>query len=165
MASDYYVQIDGIKGESADGEHKDWIEISAFSHAITQPTSATVNSAGGATSGRCKHEDFVITKFVDLSSPKLYETCSSGKHISKVTIELMRSSGGSRVKYMAIEMDQCVISHVSPGTNHGTDLPSETVAFNYGTIKWTYTQQKRADGSKGGNVTGGWSLVENKVQA
>jgi type VI secretion system secreted protein Hcp len=104
MASDYYVQIDGIKGESTDSEHKDWIEISAFSHAITQPTSATVNSAGGATSGRCKHEDFVVTKYVDLASPKLYETCSSGKHISKVTIELMRSSGGSRVKYMAIEM-------------------------------------------------------------
>jgi type VI secretion system secreted protein Hcp len=39
------------------------------------------------------------------------------------------------------------------------------VSFNYGTIKWTYTQQKRTDGSGGGNVTGGWSLVENKVSA
>ena len=165
MASDNYIQIDGIKGESTDSEHKDWIEITSFSHAITQPVSATANSAGGATSGRCKHEDFVITKFIDLASPKLYEMCSSGKHISKVMVELMRSSGGARVKYMAIEMDQVVVSMVSPAANHGTDLPTESVAFNYGTIKWTYTQQKRADGSKGGNVTGGWSLVENKVSA
>jgi type VI secretion system secreted protein Hcp len=165
MASDSYLQVDGLKGESTDTGHKDWIEILSWSHAISQPSSATANSAGGGTSGRCKHEDFVITKFVDLASPKLYEMCSSGKHISKVVIELMRASGGSPVKYLAIEMDQVVISKVSPGVVDGNDLPVEAVSFNYGIIKWTYTQQKRADGSKGGNVTGGWSLVENKPAA
>jgi type VI secretion system secreted protein Hcp len=165
MATDSYLQIDGLKGESTDNAHKDWIEILSFSHAISQPASATANSAGGATSGRCKHEDFVITKYVDLSSPKLYELCSSGKHISKVTLELMRASGGSPVKYMAIEMDQVVISKVSPEVTNGSEFPTEQVHFNYGIIKWTYTQQKRPDGSKGGNVTGGWSLVENKTAA
>lgn len=165
MASDSYLQIDGLKGESIDSAHKDWIEILSFSHGISQPASATATSAGGGTSGRSKHEDFVITKYVDLASPKLYEMCSSGKHISKVTIELMRASGGSPVKYLAIEMDQVVISSVTASGNHGSDLPTESVSFNYGVIKWTYTQQKRADGSKGGNVTGGWSLVENKTAA
>jgi len=164
MASDSYLLIDGLKGESTDSEHKDAIEILSFSHSISQPASATANSAGGGTSGRCKHEDFVITKYLDLASPKLYEMCSSGKHISKVTIELMRASGGARVKYMAIEMDQVVISQVSCGAGGG-DLPIETVSFNYGIIKWTYIQQKRADGSKGGSVAGGWSLVENKAAA
>jgi type VI secretion system secreted protein Hcp len=165
MASDSYLQIDGIKGESTDSAHKDWIEILSWAHAISQPASATANSAGGGTSGRCKHEDFVITKYVDLASPKLYETCCNGKHISKVVIELMRASGGSAVKYMAIEMDQVVISKVAPGGGSSDDLPTETVSFNYGIIKWTYTQQKRADGSKGGNVTGGWDSVANKVAA
>ena len=104
-------------------------------------------------------------KFIDLASPKLYEMCSSGKHLKKVVVELMRASGGAPVKYMAIEMDEVVISKVTANGNHGDDLPTETVSFNYGVIKWTYTQQKRADGSKGGNVTGGWSLVENKAAA
>jgi type VI secretion system secreted protein Hcp len=100
---------------------------------------------------------------VDLASPKLYELCSSGKHLKDVTINLMRASGDARVKYMEIKMEQVVISHVAPAG--GGDFPSESVSFNYGTIKWTYTQQKRTDGSKGGNTTGGWSLVENKVAA
>jgi type VI secretion system secreted protein Hcp len=165
MATDYYLQIDGLKGESLDSEHADWIEIHSFSHAISQPSSATASSAGGATGGRCKHEDFVVTKYVDLSSPKLYEMCSSGKHISKVLIELMRASGDARVKYMVIEMDEVMISMVAPGASSGGDLPTETVSFNYGKIKWTYTQQKRKDGSKGGNVVGGWSLIENKSAA
>jgi len=77
----------------------------------------------------------------------------------------MRASGGARVKYMLIEMDQVVISKVTHDTAVGDDLPRESVSFNYGVIKWTYTQQKRTDGSKGGQVTGGWSLVENKAAA
>jgi type VI secretion system secreted protein Hcp len=174
MVHDSFLQIDGVKGESTDSAHKDWIEILSYAHAITQPASATAGSAGGGTIGRCKHDDFVITKYVDLASPKLYELCCSGKHISKVVIELMRASGDAPVKYMAIEMDQVVISKVNPvsaARNNGSDgkasedLPTESIAFNYGVIKWTYTQQKRADGSKGGNVTGGWSLVEGKTAA
>ena len=174
MVHDSFLQIDGVKGESTDSGHKDWIEILSYSHAITQPASATAGSAGGGTIGRCKHDDFVITKYVDLASPKLYELCCSGKHISKVVIELMRASGDSPVKYMAIEMDQVVISKVNPVSaprnansdgKASEDLPTESISFNYGIIKWTYTQQKRADGSKGGNVTGGWSLVEGKTAA
>jgi type VI secretion system secreted protein Hcp len=164
MPSDSYMQIDGLKGESTAKDYKDWIEIQSFSHTMTQPASATASSAGGATYGRTKHEDFEITKEIDLSSPKLYEMCSSGKHIKKVVIDLLRSSGDAPVKYMSIEMDEVIVSKVSPMGNVG-GAPTELVAFNYGQIKWTYTQQKRADGSKGGNVTGGWSLVENKTAA
>jgi len=39
------------------------------------------------------------------------------------------------------------------------------VKFNFAKVKWTYTQQKRADGSGGGNVAGGWDLTANKVYA
>jgi type VI protein secretion system component Hcp len=30
VAIDVYLQIDGIKGESRDDRHKDWIEVTAF---------------------------------------------------------------------------------------------------------------------------------------
>ncbi|HLG98915.1 MAG TPA: type VI secretion system tube protein Hcp [Bryobacteraceae bacterium] len=163
MPADIYLKIDGIPGESQDSQHKDWIEVMSFNHGITQNASATAASAGGGTTARTEHQDFSITKLVDKASPKLYEACSNGKHIKTVSLELFRASGDQRVKYMQIDMEQVVISHVSPGGGH--DFPSESVSFNYGTIKWTYTQQKREDGSGGGNVTGGWSLVENKVKA
>jgi type VI secretion system secreted protein Hcp len=160
---DIYMQIDGLKGESTDSEHKDWIELLSFNHSISQPASATAASAGGGTTARSQHSDYSITKYVDLASPKLYEMCSSGKHIKDITIEMLRASGDKRVKYMVVKMEQVVISHVAPVG--GADFPTESISFNYGTIKWTYTQQKRTDGSGGGNAAGGWSLVENKVAA
>ena len=60
-----------------------------------------------------------------------------------------------------------MISHVIPsGSSKGDDgFPTESVSFNYGTIKWTYTQQKRADGSGGRKITGGWDRTTNKVAA
>ncbi|PYD07030.1 type VI secretion system tube protein Hcp, partial [Pseudomonas savastanoi pv. glycinea] len=49
-------------------------------------------------------------------------------------------------------------------TQHANDgIPSETISLNYGKIKTTYTQQKRSDGAGGGNVSGGWNRINNKV--
>ncbi len=163
---DTFCKIDGIKGESTDDKHKDQIEVLGFNHGVHQPVSATASSAGGAAQGRSEHDDFTITKLMDASTPKLLEACASGKHLKEVTLELCRA-GGDKLPYMEIKMEEVMISHVSPsGHSKGEDgFPTENVSFNYGKIKWTYTQQKRADGSGGGKVTGGWDRTANKVAA
>lgn len=177
---DAYLNIDGVKGEALDDKHKDWIELKGFGHQIQQPISATASSAGGASTGRTQHGDFLIHKYVDLASPKLYEAVSNGKHFSKAKIEVCRA-GGSQVKFLEISFEQVMISKVqldSPpsngnsklGTRTGAaagdieshDLPTESVYMNYGKIEWTYTQQKRTDGSGGGNVSAKYDLTAGK---
>ena len=166
MAFEAYCKIDGIDGESTDDKHQKWIEILSFDHGIDQPTSATASSAGGGTIGQCDHRDYSIVKYIDMASPKLYELCSSGKHIAEVTLEFMRAAGDSKVKYMEVKMETVVVSSVHPGASkNAAGLPTEAVSFNYGSIKWVYTQQKRDDGGPGGNVTGGWDLVKGKAKA
>ncbi|BBH44316.1 hypothetical protein KU43P_07930 [Pseudomonas sp. KU43P] len=44
-------------------------------------------------------------------------------------------------------------------------VPIEVVQLDYGRIKTTYTQQKRIDGSGGGNIAGGWDRIGNKKHA
>jgi type VI secretion system secreted protein Hcp len=161
--ADSYLQIDGIPGESLDDKHKDWIEILSFSHGITQPTSTTRSSAGGATTARSEHGDYVITKYLDKASPKLAEACSTGKHISKCKIEMCRA-GGSQVPYLVVNLEEVVISSVHhAGAGGPNDFPTESVSLNYGKIDWTYTQQKRKDGSGGGNVTGKYDVTAGKA--
>lgn len=161
---DAYVNIDGIPGEALDDKHKDWIEVLSFSHGMSQPTSSTKTSAGGGTTGRATHSDFTISKFLDKASPKLYQALSTGKHFDKITIELCRA-GGQQVKFMEVKLEQVVISTiaVSGNASGGPDqLPQESISFNYGKITWTYTQQKRTDGSGGGNVTANWDATAGK---
>ena len=163
MAYDAFIKIDGIPGESQDDKHKDWIEILNFQHEMNQPSSATASSAGGGTTERVDHEDIEITKHIDKASPKIWESLSKGTHIPNVVIEFCRA-GGDKQKYLEIKLEQAIISYAAPGcSKHDDSFPTEDVKFNYGKIKWTYTQQKRTDGTGGGQVTGGWDLIGNKV--
>jgi len=177
MAFDAFIKIDGITGESTDDKHKDWIEVLSFQHGMSQPSSATTSSSGGGTTERVNMDDWTITKLVDKASPKLYEACASGKHFATVTLEVNRA-GGDKLKYMEVKMEQVIISGVqvngasaaaaTAGGGSNTQQKNdhtELVTFNFGKIKWTYTQQKRPDGSGGGNVTGGWDLTANKVNS
>lgn len=166
MAFDSFIKIDGIPGESSDDKHKDWIELISYDHRIEQPASSTASSVGGATAERVNHGSFNFVHQLDKATPKLLEACCTGKHIKEVTIEFCRA-GGDKVKYMEIKLEQVLISAVTEnGASTGeSGFPSETVSLSYGKIKWTYTQQKRQDGSAGGNVSAGWDLTANKTIA
>ena len=161
MAIDVYLQIDGIKGESTDDTHKDWIEVSSVSFGVLQPRSATASSAGGHTSERCEHEDIVFSKLADLATPLLLEQCSMGKTIPKAKIDFMRAdSDGKRVTYFNIELENVLISSVSPSVAEGNIL-KENLSLKYSQVKWKYVQQKISGGT-GGNTAGGWDLSKNK---
>ena len=164
MAFDAFLKIDGLSGESTDDKHKEWIEVLSFQHGMVQPSSATASSSGGGTTERVQMHDLSITKLTDKASVALFQACASGKHFKTVTLEVDRA-GGDKLKYMEIKMEQVVISSVQVGGSHGAGEPTESVSFNFGTATWTYTQQKRTDGSGGGNVTGGWDLTANKIKS
>ena len=163
MAFDAFLKVDGVPGESTDDKHKDWIEVLSYSCGVSQPASGSASSGGGASSERADFQDFSIVKALDKASPKLALACADGTHIKEVIVELCRA-GGDKVKYMEYKLSNVIVSSVRPGGSSGgaETLPLEEVSFNFGKIEWTYTQQKRADGSGGGNVAAGWDLEANK---
>ena len=162
MAIDVYLQIDGIRGESADSTHQGWIELTSASWGVAQPKSATASTAGGHTAERCEHRTLSLTKLADLASPILMQTCSMGKTIPKAKLEFMRADGqGDRIKYFEIELENVLIGAVEPSVKEGSIIQEE-VGLKFSKIKWKYTQQKIGGGS-GGNTSGGWDLAANKI--
>ena len=162
MAIDVYLQIDGIKGESMDDKHKDWIECTSVTWGVKQPRSATASTGGGHTAERCEHEEVVIDKLADLSSPVLLQTCSAGKTVPKAKLEFMRADGqGERIKYFEIELENVLIGAIKPKVEEGAII-QEKVGLKFSKIKWKYTQQK-VTGGAGGNTSGGWDLAANKI--
>ncbi|MGZ5199691.1 MAG: Hcp family type VI secretion system effector [Telluria sp.] len=162
MAIDVYLQIDGIKGESQDDKHKDWIECKSVSWSVTQPKSATASTGGGHTAERVEMSDIVITKLADLATPILLQTCAAGKTIPKAKLEFMRADGnGERVKYFEVQLENVLIGDVSPAVSEG-DFMQENVGLKFSKVKYMYTQQK-VGGGAGGNTSGGWDLASNKI--
>ena len=164
MAADFYLQIDGIKGESTDSTHQGWIEVTTVDWSIAQPKSATASTGGGHTAERAELSEISISKLVDLASPILMQTCAAGKTIPKVKIEMQRADGqGEPIKYFEVELENVLIGHIAPSFNAG-GFPSESLGLKFSKVKWKYCQQKIGGGA-GGNTAGGWDLATNRVAA
>jgi len=153
-----YLKIDGVPGESQANGYENQIEVLSFSHGIHQPTSMSASTAGGAATGRSEHSDFSFVKQLDKASPILALKCSDGSHIKEAVLTLVRA-GGDQVPFMEYKMESVLISGFRPGgSSQGDGLPMEELSLNYGKIAWTYTLQKRADGSPGGKTAASWNL-------
>ncbi|TFW30521.1 Hcp family type VI secretion system effector [Massilia horti] len=161
MAIDAYLQIEGIKGESMDDKHKNWIEISHVTWSIHQPRAASLSTAGGHTSGRSELSNLTFKKLADLSSPILQQHCAMGRTIPKARIEFMRADGvGKPVNYYTIELENVMISGVTPNSGDG-GIITEQVHLAYSKMKWTYTKQSIKGGAEG-STAGGWDCAANK---
>jgi len=161
MAIDVYLQLDGIKGESADLEHAGWIECTLVQWGMRQPRSATASTAGGHTAERAELDDIIFHKLADLSSPILMQACVTGRTLPKARFEFMRADGQERIKYFEVELTNVLLGAVTPVVHEGS-LLSETVGLKFSKVVWRYTQQRVAGGA-GGNTAGGWDLAANRV--
>jgi len=161
MATDVYLQLDGIKGESTDFAHQGWIEIESAQWGVMQPKSATASTAGGHTAERCEHKTIALTKLADLASPMLMQTCSMGKTLSKAKLEFMRADGdGKPIKYYEVELENIFVATMDQVVHGGTIL-QDSFSLRFSKVKWKYTQQKIGGGTSG-NTAGGWDLACNK---
>jgi type VI secretion system secreted protein Hcp len=122
MAVDIYLFIDGIKGDSRDAAHKDWMEVKyADLGGVSQPRSA-VCSSSGPTVGRCFHHTIVLAKQGDLASPVLLQTCAMGKTLPKAKMEFFRADGGKPLRYFDIELENVLIAEVAASVDEGDPM-------------------------------------------
>ena len=156
MPSLIYLKLgDAIKGESTDSSHGEWIELIGFGWGVSQPVSAQ-SGTGGRVAGGCQFSDFSGTKIVDNASADIMKFCASGESIPKVEVEIVESTG-DRHTYLKYEMENVIISGLTPTGSGGGDKPIEEVSLNFGVFKQTYTPIGN-DGVAGTAVTRGWNL-------
>lgn len=151
MATDVFMKIDGIEGESTDSKHKDEIEVRSFSWAETN--AATGASGGGRGAGKVSMSDLVITKDVDKSTPKLALACATGEHIPEATLTVRRA-GGEQQEYLTIKLADCFVTSYQMSGSDGGVVPSESFSLNYTKIEWEYKPQNPDGTLAAAQVTG-----------
>ena len=158
-ANKIFLNVDGISGESLDTKHDEWIDVISFSHGISQPTSSSTTTR---TTERSTHQDFVIIKELDKSSPKLALACCNGSHITEVVIEVCRADTSD--KYMRYTLTDVIVASISQnGSSQGEDArPVEEISLKYGRIDWSYTEIDPMTSKAKGNVEAYWDLETDK---
>ena len=158
-AVDYFLKIDGIKGESTDDKHKAEIDVESWSWGESNAGSHAGGGGGGA--GKVVMQDFHFTMKINKATPELFLACAVGKHIKEATLTC-RKAGTEQQEFLKIKFsDLLVSSYQTGGSGGGGVLPTEQVSLNFSKIEYEYTPQK-ADGTLDGPVKAGYDLKANK---
>jgi len=138
-AVDYYLKIDGIKGESRDAKHKDTIDLESFSWGLSQ--GGTFGSGGGGGAGKASFQDFHFVMKFNTASPALALACATGKHIPSAILTA-RKAGGKQEEYMTWKLaDVLVSSYQTGGSAHGDVVPTDQISINFAKIDMDYKVQ------------------------
>ncbi|TLZ19710.1 MAG: type VI secretion system tube protein Hcp [Gammaproteobacteria bacterium] len=127
-----YLRIKGITGESLAGNHAGEIDLISWGWGMTAGSPLSDGSSGSAASMRTIN----VVKQVDRATPALFQYLDTHKVVSDATLTVSKSSGGTPLEYVVIDMTRVRIMevHVSTAgaelTEHVT-LSCETLTFNY----------------------------------
>jgi type VI secretion system secreted protein Hcp len=156
---DYFLDIDGIQGESHDSQKKNQIELVQWSWSAEQTGSSSYGSGGGA--GRVHMHDFHFVMKSNKASPKLMLACATGKHIAKATLTC-RKAGGGQKDFLKYTFEKLLISSYQTGGQGSSDvIPLDSISFNFAKISIEYKAQKD-DGSLDAPVTASYDLKTNE---
>ena len=156
MATDYFLKLDGIDGESTDDKHKGEIDVVSFSWGVQQM--GTHQTGGGGGAGKASPSDVNLTMATCKASPKLYLACATGEHIKTAKL-VVRKAGGGQQEYLTVTMSECLVSSFQTGGNG--DVPIDNFSLNIGKMEFEYKPQK-ADGTLDSPVKTGYDYKLNK---
>jgi type VI secretion system secreted protein Hcp len=138
MAVDFFLQLDGIKGEAKDQGHVGEIKIHSWSWGASQTTS--VSGTGGSGAGKASLSDISIMKDYDKSSPPLFQALLKGNHIKTGVLTAQKSAGeGSGKPFLKISLEEIFVTSVQDSGS--SEIPSESISFSYNKIKVEYFTQ------------------------
>jgi type VI secretion system secreted protein Hcp len=157
MASDMFLMLEGIKGESSDKAHKGEIDIESFSWGLAQTGSG--HTGGGQGTGKVDISDIQISKLVDKASPSLMLACANGKHIPKGKLTV-RKAGENPLDYLTIDLENVFVSSYQAGGSEHGERPTESIALNFVKVKVEYWTQSDK-GAKGENANFSWDVAQN----
>lgn len=139
-ATDYYLKLDGIPGETATGPYAGWtrlLSVGAGANLLPPIPPATVP---GPAEFRCS-----VRKALDKTTPILFERIIDQEVIPRLTLSVVED-GSQTLRITLLNVRVSSASH-----SGGAEAPAEEVSFNYQKIEWSSTD--RGGGGAGKTAT------------
>ena len=143
-ATDMFLKLGDIKGESTDSKHKDEIDVLAWSWGESDSTAPARRNKGGLAVPDCI-QDLSLTKYVDSATPDVIMDAVSGRVVPGATLTL-RKAGRDQQEYLVLALSNVSISSYATGGSGGEDRITENITLHFQRMDGSYRRQK-ADGS------------------
>ncbi len=139
-AVEYFLKLDGIKGESPYKDHSGYIEVESFSWGL----SSFGSTGGGGGAGKRSFQDFHFTKTVDSTSPQLFLRCANGAHFPKVELWALKVSdlgvaAAAGPEFLKIALEDVHVSSFEQKADHKMELdpPQDSFSLNFSMIEFS----------------------------
>lgn len=167
MASDFYLKIDGVKGEATAKDMADFMEVMSFSFGASNP--ATVGSqGGGSAAGKVSLSSFNVMKRTDKASPTLFQMCCAGEHAATAEVQIKKSSGkdGEQSTFIKYLFEEVYVDSVQwSGSAGGDTYPTESLSFSFGKVTIAYYPQDKAGKVAAKSEDAAWDVRTNSAKA
>jgi type VI secretion system secreted protein Hcp len=157
-AADYFLEINGIAGETQDAKQAKSVDVLSYQWGVT----AAPPVSGGGAAGRPQLKELTIQKRVDVASPTLFRRLAAGQTIQSMEL-IGRKSGATQVIFLRYCFQQVHVTSINHSDSTGSGpAPTENITFHYNAVSEQYTRQN-PDGSLGGTVFAGWNATSGTL--
>lgn len=156
MATNIFLRIEGIAGESRDAAHPNEIELLSWSWGASNAASATTGTT--TTTSRAAIQEIVFAAHYSKASPLLFLGCASAQRYKSARLAVVRA-GATPQEFLVLTLtDVAVASYQTTASQD--DAPLDSVALSFGRVLIEYRPQ-RPDGTLDTPVRVGWDVRAN----
>jgi len=160
--TDFYLQINGITGESQATGLTGYMKIASFNWGGQNSGKFQAGESSGLPSGRFTGGDFTFVMKTNTASPQLMSACAKGTQFTTATLVCRKAIGGSTpVTYLQVTLTPVLVSKFTtgydPSNNLGDAIVVDNVSLNFGKIVVQY-KAATTQGTTGPAVEGGYDL-------
>jgi type VI secretion system secreted protein Hcp len=131
-----------IKGSVTLPGKEDLISVISVSHEISHPIDPTT----GTFTGKLVHKPLVLVKFIDRSTPRLYQALGSAETMKTFNLAFyVKTATGQEVQQFTIDLGNAKIASILQVKQNSDSTPDlmkfaeyEEVYFIYQTIQWSW---------------------------
>lgn len=156
-----FVNYTGIKGESSDKGHKDWMDVETLHWGVSRQLTSATSTMNDRESSNAVISDLVITRRMDSATPNLFieSCCGTGKD---VVIHLSKTGQGDGANiYMEYTLKNALISEYSVNAaSQSTDRPMEQITISFVDVEVKYTPHDE-DGNALAAIAVGFDTATN----
>lgn len=135
-----FMNYEGIKGESSDKGHKQWMDIDNLHWGVTRCITSNTSTQNDRESANAEISSLTLTRHMDSATPSLFieSCCGTGK---QVVIHLSKTGTGSGTDvYMEYTLKNALIADYQVTADaQGTARPTEALTLSFIDLEVKYT--------------------------
>lgn len=135
-----FMNYDGIKGESSDKGHKQWMDIDSIQWGVTRRITTNTSTQNDRESANAEISSLVLNRHMDSATPSIFieSCCGTGKN---VIVHLTKTGTGSGTDvYMEYTLKNALISDYQVSAqSQDSGRPMEMITISFVDIEVKYT--------------------------